>query len=105
MKTTSLKNVITAFINGEEAQTANGSLKSKIVGDKTVLIGYRWAVYAENWQGQFYFHAGWYGYSVTTSKHYNKAHAMAGSEAGPQGICMQDGDKPQLQEYSETISY
>ena len=100
MKTTSVENVIKAFLNGEEAQTANGSLRSEKMNDggeiKTLLIGYNWAIYAEQWNGQFYFHAGWHGYSPTTSKHYNKAHYMAALQAGPQGVCIQDEDKPQM---------
>ncbi len=35
----------------------------------TQLIGYGWAVYAENKEGELTVYEGWQGYSRTTSKH------------------------------------
>ncbi len=96
MKNTSVQGVIDAFIKGEEAKTANGSLASINEGDKTLLVGYSHAVYAERWNGQYYFNAGWYGYSKTTSRHYNLARYLCARDAGPQGVCMQCEEKPDL---------
>lgn len=92
--------VIGAFLKGEEMESYGGNLKSLNIKDKTVLIGYGWAVYAERWHGQFYFFPEWHGYSRTTSKHYREAIEAAGTEATPQGVCIQTEGKPTLAQYA-----
>jgi len=95
MKQGNTQEVIAAFVHGEEAKSYQGNLKSiKLANGDYALLGYGWAIYATNHSGQFYFHPEWYGYSPTTSKHYNAAHSAAGQEAGPQGVCISCEGKP-----------
>lgn len=62
-------------------------------GDKTLLGGYKWAVYGEREKssGKVKYHDGWYGYSRTTSKQLGET-SLSGEE--------KTGRKPQITDYS-----
>lgn len=83
-----------AFFDGK---TRGKSLHMEIVdkGDKTLLVGYGWAVYGsrDKKTGKVTFYKGWDGYSKTTSKHLSQTHLRGARKVSDK--------KPQLSDFAK----